>query len=100
VRTFFCRSRTRYLFAFSAAGSGNRRNHEQAEGLIIDSDAVTGQVQAPMAAFARAHRLPLISAFRRVVEAGGLMSYGPNLHELWRQAARYIDKNPEGCQTR
>jgi putative tryptophan/tyrosine transport system substrate-binding protein len=72
--------------------------HEQAEGLIIDSDAVTGQAQAPIAAFARAHRLPLISAFRRVVEAGGLMSYGPNLHELWRQAARYIDKILKGAK--
>jgi ABC-type uncharacterized transport system substrate-binding protein len=72
--------------------------HEQAEGLIIDSDAVTGQVQTPIAAFARAHRLPLISAFRRVVEAGGLMSYGPNLHELWRQAARYIDKILKGTK--
>lgn len=72
--------------------------HEQAEGLIIDSDAVTGQVQEPIAAFARAHRLPLISAFRRVVEAGGLMSYGPNLHELWRQAARYIDKILRGAK--
>jgi putative ABC transport system substrate-binding protein len=72
--------------------------HEQADGLIIDSDAVTGQVQAPIAAFARAHRLPLISAFRRVVEAGGLMSYGPNLHELWRQAAYYIDKILKGAK--
>jgi putative tryptophan/tyrosine transport system substrate-binding protein len=72
--------------------------HEQAEGLIIDSDAVMGQVQAPIVAFARAHRLPLISAFRRVVEAGGLMSYGPNLHELWRQAARYIDKILKGAK--
>ena len=72
--------------------------HEQAEALIIDSDAVTGQVQAPIAAFARTHRLPLISAFRRVVEAGGLMSYGPNLHELWRQAARYIDKILKGTK--
>jgi putative ABC transport system substrate-binding protein len=72
--------------------------HEQAEGLIIDSDAVTGQVQVPIAAFARTHRLPLISAFRRVVDAGGLMSYGPNLHELWRQAARYVDKILKGAK--
>jgi putative ABC transport system substrate-binding protein len=72
--------------------------HQQAEGLIIDSDATTGQVEAPIAAFARAHRLPLISAFRRVVDAGGLMSYGPNLHELWRQAAGYIDKILKGAK--
>jgi len=72
--------------------------NERVEGLIIDSDAVTGQVQEPIAAFARAHRLPLISAFRGVVEAGGLLSYGPNLHELWRQAARYIDKILRGAK--
>jgi putative ABC transport system substrate-binding protein len=71
---------------------------ERAEGLIIDSDAVTGLVQAEIAAFGRANRLPLVSVFRRVVDAGGLLSYGPNLYELWRHAALYVDKLLKGAK--
>ena len=29
---------------------------------------------------------------RDYVEAGGLMSYGPNIQDLWRRAAEYVDK--------
>ena len=70
----------------------------RAEALILDSDTVTRQLQAPIVAFARAHRLPLISALRRTVDAGGLMSYGPDLRALWRQAAVYVDKILKGAK--
>ena len=42
--------------------------------------------------FALAARLPTIYAQREYVEAAGLMSYGPNLLELNRRAADYVDK--------
>ncbi len=71
---------------------------QRAEGLILDSDALTGQVEEPIAEFARAHHLPLVSVFRRTVDAGGPMSYGPNLHELWRQAARYVGEILKGAK--
>jgi ABC-type uncharacterized transport system substrate-binding protein len=72
--------------------------HGRADALIIDSDSATGLVQVDIAAFARVNRLPLISVFRRVVDAGGLMSYGPKLSELWRQAAVYVDKILKGTK--
>ena len=31
-------------------------------------------------------------AFREYVETGGLMSYGPNLTDMWRRSADYVDK--------
>jgi len=37
-------------------------------------------------------RLPTIYQLRAYVDAGGLMSYAPNLIETWRRAATYVDK--------
>jgi putative ABC transport system substrate-binding protein len=35
---------------------------------------------------------------REYVEAGGLMSYGPNFPDLFRRAADYVDKVPRGTK--
>jgi putative ABC transport system substrate-binding protein len=43
-------------------------------------------------------RLPAMFYFREFVEAGGLMSYGPNFRELWRRAATYVDKILKGAK--
>jgi putative ABC transport system substrate-binding protein len=48
-------------------------------------------------------RLPAMYAESQWVEAGGLMSYGPNYPDLWRRAATYLDKilkgtKPADCQ--
>jgi putative ABC transport system substrate-binding protein len=37
------------------------------------------------------HRLPGMYSFRSFVDAGGLMSYGVSLTDLWRRSARYVD---------
>ena len=43
-------------------------------------------------------RLPAIYPARLYVEAGGLMSHGPNLPDLWRHAAVYVDKILKGAK--
>ena len=43
-------------------------------------------------------RLPTISGVREYVEAGGLMSYGPNFPDLFRRAADYVDKILRGAK--
>jgi putative ABC transport system substrate-binding protein len=45
-----------------------------------------------------ASRLPAIYPARVYVEAGGLMSYGPNLPDVWRRAAAYVDKILKGAK--
>jgi putative tryptophan/tyrosine transport system substrate-binding protein len=42
------------------------------------------------------HRLPAVYPYRFFVEAGGLMSYGPNLIDLYRHAAGYVDRILKG----
>ncbi|PYM70980.1 MAG: ABC transporter substrate-binding protein [Candidatus Rokuibacteriota bacterium] len=44
------------------------------------------------------NRLPAIYPHRIYVEAGGLMSYGPNILDLWRRAAAYVDKILKGAK--
>src|SRR5215831_1286563 len=44
------------------------------------------------------HRIPTMFGFRLYVDAGGLMSYGPNLADLYRRAATYVDKVLKGAK--
>jgi putative ABC transport system substrate-binding protein len=44
------------------------------------------------------NRLPAVYAQREFVEAGGLMSYGPNLADLFRRAATYVDRILKGAK--
>lgn len=48
--------------------------------------------------FAAKNRLPALYTFREAVDAGGLMSLGPNRIELWRGAANYVDKVLKGAK--
>jgi putative ABC transport system substrate-binding protein len=43
-------------------------------------------------------RLPAIYHAKEYAEAGGLMTYGPDLHERWRRAATYVDKILKGTK--
>ena len=44
------------------------------------------------------NRLPAVYPWREFVDAGGLMSYGPNLADLYRRAATYVDKILKGAK--
>jgi len=44
------------------------------------------------------NRLPTVYSFREYVDAGGLMAYGPNLADLIRRAATYVDKILKGAK--
>ena len=44
------------------------------------------------------NRLPTVYASRSYVDVGGLMSYGPNLPDLHRRAATYVDKIIKGAK--
>jgi putative ABC transport system substrate-binding protein len=44
------------------------------------------------------NRLPAVYPWREFVDAGGLMSYGPNFADLYRRAATYVDKILKGAK--
>jgi putative ABC transport system substrate-binding protein len=44
------------------------------------------------------NRLPAVYAQREFVDAGGLMAYGPNVADLSRRAATYVDKILKGAK--
>ena len=44
------------------------------------------------------HRLPTMHDLREYAEAGSLLAYGPDLRDLFRRAATYVDKILKGAQ--
>jgi putative ABC transport system substrate-binding protein len=62
------------------------------------SDQVTVTHRTRVGELARAHRLLTIFDERRAVEAGDLMSYSPNIADLYRRAAIYVDKILRGAR--
>jgi putative ABC transport system substrate-binding protein len=66
------------------------------EALFVVPNPLFAQFAQELADFTTRHRLPTMHGFRENVEAGGLMSYGPNLTDMFRRAATYVDKILKG----
>jgi putative tryptophan/tyrosine transport system substrate-binding protein len=61
-------------------------------GVLVEIDALTQENRALITKLAAEHRLPAIYAGREFIDAGGLIAYGVNYPDLYRRAARYVDK--------
>jgi putative ABC transport system substrate-binding protein len=90
VLSFGVRHPTEFDDAFAAM----RRDHPQA--LLVMADTVTASHRHRTVEFADANRLPAIYESREFVDAGGLMSYGINFVEHYRQGAVYVDRILKG----
>jgi putative tryptophan/tyrosine transport system substrate-binding protein len=66
--------------------------------VVIMADPLVVGEKAHVVKAAAAHRVPAIYGFREFVDAGGLMSYGANLADLWRRAATYVDRILKGAK--
>jgi putative ABC transport system substrate-binding protein len=67
------------------------------EALYVCPDGLLDANKIRINTMALGARLPTIHGYRGYVEAGGLMSYGPNLPDLYRRSADYVDKILRGA---
>jgi putative ABC transport system substrate-binding protein len=70
----------------------------RADALYVCTDPLVNTHRVRVNTLALAARLPTMHFFREYVEAGGLMSYGPNLPDLFRRAADFVDKILRGAK--
>jgi putative ABC transport system substrate-binding protein len=66
--------------------------------LVLASDAMLTGHRAEIATLALKHRLPTVFGLSEMVEAGGLMSYGPGLGDIHRLAATQVHKILKGAK--
>jgi putative ABC transport system substrate-binding protein len=70
----------------------------RADGLYVCTDPLITMDQVRINTLAIKQGLPTINAFRQYVEAGALMSYGPNFPDLFRRAGDLVDKILHGAK--
>jgi putative ABC transport system substrate-binding protein len=66
--------------------------------LVVLPDTLTPIHQSRLVDLAGKSRLPAMYGVSDFVDAGGLMSYGPDLVDLYRRAAGYVDKILKGAK--
>jgi putative tryptophan/tyrosine transport system substrate-binding protein len=75
-----------------------RAKREGAQALITTPSPLINTQRRQVLDFAAKNRLPAMYTTSEFVEAGGLMSYGPNEVDLWRRAADFVDKILKGTK--
>ena len=86
------RRREDVVGAFRLARAGG------AEALSVFSSPFLASVIQEIIALSAEYRLPTVYQWKEHVEAGGLISYGPSLEPLWRQAATLVAKILKGTK--
>jgi putative ABC transport system substrate-binding protein len=66
--------------------------------VVLGEPLLLDRLRGPIVDIATKHRLPAIYRWKRYVEAGGLMSYGPNQPAMWRRYAYYVDRILKGTK--
>lgn len=72
--------------AFRSAATGG------AGAVFIQDDPLSNAARNQIAALALKHRLPTSAGIPQIVDAGGLLAYGPDRLDLYRRAAEFVDK--------
>jgi putative ABC transport system substrate-binding protein len=78
--------------AFDAVTAGN------VGAMTVLADRVFLHNRLRIVEFAERRRMPAVYAYRELVDAGGLMSFGPDYADMHRHAATYVDKILKGAK--
>jgi ABC-type uncharacterized transport system substrate-binding protein len=73
---------------------------ERVDALFVTPGAFFNSRSVQLATMAARHAIPMTSATREIAEAGGLMSYGPNLADAWRAVGVYAGRVLKGAKPR
>jgi putative ABC transport system substrate-binding protein len=80
------------------AGAFSAMARARAQAVLVIGSPVFIAERQRVAQLAITHRLPTMLQTKEAVEAGGLMSYGPNFEDLYRRGAVYVDKILRGAK--
>jgi putative ABC transport system substrate-binding protein len=92
VRAYFFGSAKDLPQAFAAI------ERARSQALIVKNNSLTYELRAPIIEASQRLRIPDMYESRELVVAGGLVSYGPDAIELYRQAAGYVDRIFKGAK--
>ena len=76
----------------------SERAQLQCRALVVMADPIFVGARLQLAEFAAKHRIAATYDNRLIVDAGGLMSYGPNIGDMFRRSAQYVDKILKGAK--
>jgi hypothetical protein len=84
----------------SSEGRAERWSELAAElvGLRVDAIVVSTTRRKQIVDFVLHEHLPAMFQFREYAQLGGLMSYGPNVQDMFRRGANYVDKILKGAK--
>jgi putative tryptophan/tyrosine transport system substrate-binding protein len=71
---------------------------KRADALLVLPDPVTGSHRSELIELVGRARMPAMYGYREFPDAGGLISYGPNLRAMYRRTAVYVDKILKGAK--
>ena len=68
------------------------------DALFVGADALFSGRRVQLANLASRHGIPAAYSTREITEVGGLMSYGSNIQDAWRQAGIYTGRILKGAK--
>jgi putative tryptophan/tyrosine transport system substrate-binding protein len=80
------------------AGAFELAKTQRADAIIVGNDGLIQANRRSMVALAATHKVPVVYAFRDIVDDGALMSYSVNYAHLYYRAAGFVDKIFKGAQ--
>jgi putative ABC transport system substrate-binding protein len=72
--------------------------HDKADGFITATDPILLDRREQIVAFANRHKLPAVYFVRQFATVGGLLSYGPSITWMYRQAGEYVAQILKGAK--